>query len=109
MYLEREEMKFAVLYAINQYKAPISMSRIYEIFTWDKEIMDYFDLAGILDELLEDGYILKKFYRNEESLCLTESGKAAYVYFNSRVPYSARLSECTRCTALRHPPARYRF
>ncbi len=90
MYLEKEEMKFAALYAIKQYKAPISVSLIYEIFTWDKEIMDYFDLAGILDELLEDGYILKKYYRNEEALCLTESGEAAHIYFKSRVPYSVR-------------------
>ncbi len=90
MYLNQEEMKFAAVYAVKQYKAPISVSLIYEIFTWDKEIMEYFDLAAVLDELLEDGYILKKYYRNEEALCLSETGEAAYLYFKSRIPYSVR-------------------
>ncbi len=90
MYLEKEEMKFAVVYAIKQYKAPISMSLTYEIFTWDKEIMEYFDLSEVLAELLEDGYIYEKYYRNEQAFCLTESGEAAYLYFKGRIPYSIR-------------------
>ncbi len=90
MYLEKEEMKFAALYAIRQFKAPMQENVLYEIFTWDKEIMEYFDLSGVLMELLEDKYIVKKFYRNEEALALTESGEAAYLYFKNRVPYSVR-------------------
>lgn len=90
MYLEKEEMKFAVLYTVKQYKAPISMSRIYEILTWDKEVMEYFDLSESLMELLEDEYIHKKFYRDEESFCLTQKGIDANVYFTKRVPYSIR-------------------
>lgn len=90
MYLEKEEMKFAVLYAIKQYKAPISMTLTYEIFTWDKNIMEYFDLSEVIAELLEDGYIVKKFYRNEEAFCLTESGETAYLFFMDRVPFSIR-------------------
>ncbi len=90
MYLEKEEMKFAVLYAIRQYKAPMQESRLYEIFTWDKEIMEYFDLSEVLLELTEDKYIFKKFYRNEESLCLTELGDEAYTFFTNRVPASIR-------------------
>ncbi len=90
MYLEKEEMKFSVVYAIKQYKAPINMDLTYRIFTWDKEIMQYFDLAEVLAELLEDGYIVKKFYRNEEAFCLTESGEEAYRFFKTRVPYSVR-------------------
>ncbi len=90
MYLNEEEMKFAVVYAVKQYKAPISESLIFEIFTWDKEIMEYFDLAAAVGELIEDGYIIKKFYRNEESLCLSESGEAAFIYFKSRIPFSVR-------------------
>lgn len=90
MYLEKEEMKFAAVYAIKQYKAPLAVHRLYEIFTWDKEIMEYFDLAGVLAELLEDKYIYKKYYRNEESLCLTELGEEAYTFFRNRIPYSIR-------------------
>ncbi len=90
MYLEKEEMKFSVLYAIRQFKAPVSESRIYEILTWDKEIMEYFDLSGALAELLEDGYIFSKFYRNEEALCLTDLGGQADLFFKNRVPASIR-------------------
>ncbi len=90
MYLEKEEMKFAVLYAIRQHKAPVQESRLYEIFTWDKDIMEYFDLSEALAELLEDGYIIKKFYLNEECLTLSESGGAAHIYFQDRIPYSIR-------------------
>lgn len=90
MYLEKEEMKFAALYAIRQYKAPMQESRLYEIFTWDKEIMEYFDLSEVLLELTEDKYIFKKFYRNEEALCLTELGEEACTFFTNRVPASIR-------------------
>jgi len=90
MYLEKEEMKFAAVYAIRQYKAPIAESRLYEIFTWDKEIMEYFDLSASLAELLEDGYIIKKFYRTEEALCLSDKGDEAFLFFKERVPYSIR-------------------
>ena len=90
MYLEKEEMKFAAVYAIKQYKAPIAVSRMYEIFTWDKEIMEYFDLSGVLAELLEDKYIYQKYYRNEEALCLTERCEEAYTFFKNRIPFSIR-------------------
>jgi hypothetical protein len=90
MYLEKEEKKFAALYAIRQYKAPIQESRLYEIFTWDKNIMEYFDLSDVLAELLEDGYIVKKYYRNEKSLALTDKGGSTFLYFKDRVPYSIR-------------------
>ena len=90
MYLDKEEMKFAVLYAVKQYKAPISMSLTYEIFTWDKEIMEYFDLSQALAELIEGGYIQQKYYRNEEAYDLTDSGRSACLYFTERVPKSIR-------------------
>ncbi len=90
MYLEKEEIKFAVVYTIKQYKAPISMSKIYEILTWEKEVMEYFELSEALMELSEDKYIYDKYYRNEESFCLTEKGEDAYLYFKSRIPQSIR-------------------
>lgn len=90
MFLEKEEIKFAVVYTIKQYKAPIRMSRIYEILTWDKEVMEYFELSEALMELSEDGYIIEKYYRNEESFSLSEKGEDAYIYFKSRIPASVK-------------------
>jgi len=91
MYLDKEEIKFATLYTIKQYKAPISMSRIYEILTWEKGVMDYFDLSEALMELTEDGYILNKYYRNEEAYSLTEMGSDTHNFFKDRIPYGIRL------------------
>ena len=90
MYLDKEEMKFAVLYTVKQYKAPISMSRIYELLTWDKGVMEYFELSEVLLELVEDGYVLCKYYRNEEAYSLTEKGADTHEFFKNRVPYSIR-------------------
>ena len=45
MFLERDEMKFAVLYTLKRYVEPASMGQLTEILTWEKEVMGYFELA----------------------------------------------------------------
>ena len=57
MFLEKEEMKFIVLYVLKQYKAPITSDAFYEILTWDKEIMGFFDAAEKLSELIGDAWL----------------------------------------------------
>ena len=90
MYLEKAEEKFAVLYTVKIYETPIDITRLIEIMTWEKQVIEYFELSEILFELLEDGYIEKKFYRNEESYVLTEKGKEACSLFSDRVPPSVK-------------------
>ncbi len=88
MYLEKEEMKFIVLYVLKQYKAPINSDTFYEIITWDKEIMGFFDAAEKLSELVSDNYIEKIFYKNESCYALTEDGNRAIELFAERFPKS---------------------
>ena len=88
MYLEKEEMKFIVLYVLKQYKAPINSDTFYGILTWDKEIMGFFDAAEKLSELVSDNYIEKTFYKNESCYVLTEDGNRAIELFAERFPKS---------------------
>lgn len=90
MYLEKAEEKFAVLFTVKTYETPIDITRLYEIMTWEKQVMEYFELSEILFELSEDGYIEKKFHRNEEAYILTEKGKEACSLFSDRVPPSVK-------------------
>ncbi len=90
MYLEKEEMKFIVLYVLKAYKAPINSDTFYEIITWDKEIMGFFDAAETLSELISDNYIEKTFYKNESCYTLTEDGSRAIELFAERFPKSIK-------------------
>lgn len=91
MYLEKSEEKFAVLYTINKYEAPLDIAKLYEIMTWEKQVMEYFELSEILFELMEDGYIDKKFYRNEEAYVLSSKGEEALSLFSERIPPAAKM------------------
>lgn len=88
MFLEKEEMKFIVLYAIEQYRAPITSETFYEIIIWDKDIMSFFDAAAALSELVTDKYIEKTYYKNEQCYVLTEAGKKAIELLGERFPKS---------------------
>lgn len=90
MYLERDEMKFTILYTLKQFVEPVKMSELEEILTWEKEVMGYFDLAILLDELIEDGYVVETHYRNEKSFALSSKGKDTNQFFSKRVPGSVR-------------------
>jgi len=90
MYLEKDEKKFTILYAVGKYSTPISVEKLYSILTWDKEIMEYFEIAEMVDELLKDGYLEKTFYRNEECFALTAEGVKANKFFAERCPKSIR-------------------
>ena len=52
MFLENDEMKFAILYTLNVYKYPLSIERFAELLTWDEEVMSYFDLTILLLSLI---------------------------------------------------------
>ena len=90
MFLEHDEMKFAILYTLKRYVEPISEPELNEILTWEKQVMGYFDLSLMLNELIEDGYVLRKHYRDEPSVCLTPMGEDTTAFFYERVPASIR-------------------
>lgn len=88
MFLENDEMKFISLYALKRYQAPITSETFYEILTWDKEIMGFFDAASAMDELLSGGYVEKTFYRNKECYSLSKDGEKTLELFGEKFPKS---------------------
>lgn len=90
MFLEHDEMKFAILYTIEKNTEPITMPELCDILTWEKQVMNYFDLALMLNELIEDGFVESRFYRDERSFLLSERGAETNSFFFERVPGSIR-------------------
>ncbi len=90
MFLERDEMKFAILYTLKRYVEPINMPTLSEILTVGKEVMGYFDLANLLSELIEDKYVAMKYYRNDQCFYLSDKGTDTNDFFFERVPKSIR-------------------
>lgn len=90
MFLEYDEMKFAILYTIGKNVEPITMPELCDILTWEKQVMNYFDLALMLNELIDDGFVESKFYRDERSFSLSERGLETNSFFFERVPGSIR-------------------
>lgn len=98
MFLEKDEMKFAILYTLKVYSYPLSVEKLAEVLTWDEEVMSYFDLTIMLSELIEDEFIERLFYRSEECVRLTHRGEDANQFFSERIPAAirARLKEFAR-------------
>ncbi|HIV85212.1 MAG TPA: DUF4364 family protein [Candidatus Monoglobus merdigallinarum] len=90
MFLEKDEMKFAILYTLKVYSYPLPLEKLTELLTWDEEVMSYFDLSIMLSELIEDGFIQKLRYREAECVRLTEKGSDANEFFSGRVPRTIR-------------------
>ncbi len=90
MFLEHDEMKFAILYTLEKNIEPISMPALCDILTWEKQVMNYFDLALMLNELIDDGFVESKFYRDERAFTLSERGAETNTFFFERVPKSIR-------------------
>lgn len=90
MFLEYDEMKFAILYTLDKYTEPITMPDLCDILAWEKQVMNYFDVALMLNELIEDGFVESKYYRDERAFALSERGKETNSFFFERVPGSVR-------------------
>lgn len=90
MFLEHDEMKFAILYTLDKYVEPITMPDLCDILAWEKQVMNYFDVALMLNELIEDGFVESKYYRDERAFVLSERGKETNSFFFERVPGSVR-------------------
>lgn len=91
MFLDRDEMKFAILYTLKRYVEPVTMERLSEVLTWDREVMGYFELAELMNELSEDGYVESKFYMDALCYTLSEKGMDTNDFFFERIPKSIRV------------------
>lgn len=90
MFLEKEEIKFTILYTLATYATPISKEDLSSILVWDKGILEYFDLQSILSELIEDKFVEEKFHLEKTMCTLTKEGLETNALFCDRVPQSIR-------------------
>ncbi|MBR5152878.1 MAG: DUF4364 family protein [Clostridia bacterium] len=90
MFLDREEMKFAILYTMKRYVEPMSATRLNEVLSREMDVMDYFALSELLEELTEDGYTESNFYKDDLCYHLSQKGKETNSFFFERVPGSIR-------------------
>lgn len=90
MFLEKDEMKFAILYTLKVYSYPVAIEKLARLLTWDEDVMSYFDLTILLSELIEDNFIERLYYLDEECVQLTELGTDTAEFFSKRVPGSIR-------------------
>ncbi|MEE1012845.1 MAG: DUF4364 family protein [Clostridia bacterium] len=90
MFLDRDEMKFAILYTLKRYVEPVTMDRLGEVLTWDREVMGYFELAEFMNELTEDGYVESTYYIGDLCYNLSDKGKDTNDFFFERIPKSIR-------------------
>lgn len=90
MFLENDEMKFAILYSLKVYSHPVAIEKLARLLTWQEDVMSYFDLTILLSELIEDGFIERLYYLNEECVKLTDKGADTNEFFFGRVPESIR-------------------
>jgi hypothetical protein len=90
IFLEKDEMKFCLLYALKHFATPISFGSLVTILVWETEILEYFDLTLGLGELLEDKYVAKKIHLDEMCYVLTKLGDETDEFFSSRIPKSVR-------------------
>ncbi len=90
MFLENDEMKFAILYTLKVYNHPVALEKLARVLTWDDDVMSYFDLTILLSELIEDSFIRRLYYMNEECVKLSQRGADTADFFSERVPASIR-------------------
>ncbi len=90
MFLDREELKFAILYTMKRYVEPMDVTRLQDLLNRELELLDYFKLSELLDELMEVRYIREVFYKNEQCYELTKVGLATNEFFFERIPGSVR-------------------
>lgn len=90
MFLENDEMKFAILYTLKVYNHPVALEKLARVLTWDEDVMSYFDLTILLSELIEDSFIERLYYLNEECVKLSPRGDDTAEFFSQRVPASIR-------------------
>jgi hypothetical protein len=90
IFLENDEIKFCVLYALRSFETPINIGDLATILTLEPKILEYFELSIALSELVEDKYITNKNHRGAAHYLLTKLGEDTANFFAGRVPPSVR-------------------
>lgn len=87
--LELAENKLLLLYIFCKVDKPISNSGITQIVL-ENNLINYFSLQQFLSELIESGLINDIKKNKQHMLSITQKGRDAFEFFNSRIPEKKR-------------------
>ena len=87
------ENKLIILYLINRLELPMSIAQITD-FIRDKELIDYYKVGGILEEMITQKLLDKEVEDAEDAsitrYSVTDDGLTTLEYFESHIPKPAR-------------------
>ena len=98
------EVKMLLCYLLSALGRPISFDRLYEALS-GQGLVNYFELAHIMDKLLETGHITQKPEPPPGGYTTTALGAQAGKEFRNKLPFTVReksLSACERLLAQEH-------
>lgn len=76
--------KLIVLYMLDRVNSPMTNAQISQ-FMLEKGYTNYFTLQGVLNTLLEDGFITVEAYHSSTHYNITESGKETVNFFKYKI------------------------
>lgn len=79
------ENKLIILYALNQFKTPLTKEQITQIILENIQ-MSYFDIHFLIDNLKEDEFIIELIEDDIEYYIISKKGSSALPLFENRIP-----------------------
>lgn len=95
----KEDIKFLILFAMDQLPFPVSFSTVVDLTTWCDEGFGYFELSEAFYEMVPTGHIEEVSGDGEPSYRITGKGRDAIRVFEKQLPYPVR--EAAQRSALR--------
>lgn len=95
----KEDIKFLILFAMDQLPFPVSFSTVVDLTTWCDEGFGYFELSEAFYEMVQTGHIEEVSGDGEPSYRITDKGRDAIRVFEKQLPYPVR--EAAQRSALR--------
>ena len=87
---DKLQLKLLILYILNQFAQPVSLSLLTELVLCDEGV-DYFSFSDALSELKTTGHVSM----NDECFSITGKGSEHVRICESNLPYSVRM-KCDR-------------
>lgn len=85
----RTDIRLLILYLLEQTDAPVPVRIISDVIT-DQELANYFEAMDAISELKENGNLTVSNEDGQESLVITDAGRAAVTYVEEDLPKSVR-------------------
>lgn len=95
----KEDIKFLILFAMDQLPFPVSFSAVVDLTTWCDEGFGYFELSEAFYEMVPTGHIEEIPGDGDPAYRITDKGREAIRVFEKQLPYPVR--EAAQRSALR--------